>query len=66
LTALNGSRPNHGMWWRCSDFQQCFRSWKYHWDHWSMQNGTTSKGMEANRNSGKCLSCGRRILGTSV
>jgi len=32
----------------------------------SMQNGTISKGMVANRNSGKWLSCGRRISGTFV
>jgi len=30
----------------------------------SMQKGTTSKGMEANRNFDKRLSCSRRILGT--
>jgi hypothetical protein len=32
----------------------------------SMQNGTTSKGMEANRNFGKWLICSRRISGTFV
>jgi len=30
----------------------------------SMQKGTASKGMEANRNFNKWLSCSRRILGT--
>jgi hypothetical protein len=30
----------------------------------SMQKGTTSKGMEANRNFDKWLSCSRRILGS--
>jgi transposase len=39
-----------------NDFQQCFRSWK--------SKGTTSKGMEANKNFGKWLSCGIQISGT--
>jgi hypothetical protein len=29
-----------------------------------MQKGTTSKGMEANKNFAKCLSCGIQISGT--
>ena len=39
-----------------NDFQQCFWSCKSHWDCWSMVKGTTSKGMRANINCGKCLS----------
>ena len=35
LTALTRSRLNHrtGWWCWCDDFQQCFQSWKFHWDH---------------------------------
>jgi hypothetical protein len=46
------------------DFQQCFRSWKSHWDRSLTQKGTTSKEMEANKNFNKWLGLGRRILGT--
>jgi len=64
LTALKRSRLNHRMWWRhWSEMTSNSAS-----DHGnptaitvSMQKGTTSKGMEANTNFGKLVSCGRRI-----
>jgi len=42
--------------------QNDFRSWKSLWE--SLQKGTTSKGMETNRNLGKWLSYSRGISGT--
>jgi len=47
-----------------NDFQWYCRSWKSPRIIVSMQKGTTSKGMEADRNFDKWLSCSRRILGT--
>jgi hypothetical protein len=66
LTALKIARLNHRMW-RCwSEMTSNSAS-----DHGnptgitvSMQKGTTSKGMEANRNFDKWLSCSRRISET--
>jgi hypothetical protein len=47
-----------------NDFQQCFRSWKSRWNRCINAEGTTSNGMEANKNFAKWLSCGIQISGT--
>jgi hypothetical protein len=47
-----------------NDFQQCFRSGYPAGIAALMQKGTTSKGMEANKNFAKWLSCGIQISGT--
>jgi hypothetical protein len=67
LTALKRSRPNHRMWWRrWHEMTSSIAS-----NHvnptgiaLSMQKGTTLKGMEANKNFNKWLSCARIISGT--
>jgi hypothetical protein len=66
-TALTRSRLNCRTWWRC----WCKINSSSASDHGnltgiyvSMQKGTTSKRMEANRNFDRWLSCSRRILRT--
>jgi hypothetical protein len=45
-----------------NDFQQCFRSWKSHWDLCINAERATSKG--ENRNFSTWFSCCRQISGT--
>jgi len=67
LTAVKRSRPNHRTWWRC--WRKMIPSSVSDYENpagiaVSMPKGTTSIGMEANRNFGKWLSYSRGILGT--
>jgi len=49
-----------------NDFQQCFRSWKCHWDHCINSEWDNFKVGGGKQKFGRWLSCGRRISGTFV
>ena len=65
LTMLKISSPNRRTWWRRWNEMSSSSATDHRntaGNAVSVQKGTTSKGMEANRNFVQWLSCGRRIL----